>query len=101
MPASFIPSSFFSAGLQTTAHEYPSRCLSPPSGYRLEGLLPIRHGDVYDLVTTDTDNHPLPSEYPLHMQFRMHKILAGIRTPKLVPEDEGPAGYDVQVLEPW
>lgn len=39
---------------------------------------PVRHGDVYELVTTDPDAHPLPSVYFLQLQYGMHKILAGM-----------------------
>ncbi len=79
------------------------------SDYRREHCPPIHHGDVYELLTADPDNYPLPSAYFLQLQFGIHKILAGIRAAGALriifggdpPADQGPAGYDVDVPSYW
>ncbi|KIH93653.1 hypothetical protein SPBR_04283 [Sporothrix brasiliensis 5110] len=83
------------------------------SDYRRDQCPPIRHGDVYELLTSDPDTYPLPSEYFLQLQFGVHKILAGIRAAGALreifggepPQDPGldpiEAGYDVHVPLLW
>ncbi|CAK7231615.1 hypothetical protein SCUCBS95973_007977 [Sporothrix curviconia] len=39
----------------------------------------IRHGDVYQLTTSDPTNQPLPNVRLLQIQLGVHKIYAGIR----------------------
>ncbi|KAL1896516.1 hypothetical protein Sste5346_004550 [Sporothrix stenoceras] len=79
------------------------------SDYRREGYIPVRHGDVYEMLTTDPENHPLPSEFFLQIQFGVHKILAGVRAAgglRVIfggdpPEDQCPTDYDVKVPVFW
>ncbi|KAK4441940.1 hypothetical protein QBC34DRAFT_419470 [Podospora aff. communis PSN243] len=39
----------------------------------------IEHGDVYEIVTTDPEERPLPNEYLLAINYSVQKILAGMQ----------------------
>lgn len=59
----------------------------------------IKHGDIYQLTTTDPTTRPLPNFRLLEIQLGAHKILAGIRAAAAAgdifqgnpPDDDGPA----------
>ncbi|OAA54582.1 hypothetical protein SPI_08828 [Niveomyces insectorum RCEF 264] len=75
-----------------------------------DGMYPaIKHGDVYELVTQDPEERPLPSLRLLQMQYGAHKLLAGIRAAGALkaifsddpPDDQGPVPFNVSVPREW
>ncbi|CAK7239956.1 MAG: hypothetical protein STHCBS139747_001391 [Sporothrix thermara] len=70
---------------------------------------PVRHGDIYEIVTADSEERPLPSLRLLQIQYGVHRMLAGIRGAgalKIIfsddpPDDMGPTTHDVGMLPEW
>ncbi|EFX01829.1 hypothetical protein CMQ_8295 [Grosmannia clavigera kw1407] len=63
----------------------------------------VQHGDVYELETDNPTTEPLPSLHFLHIQYAIHKIMAGIRAAGSLRElfnDDPPSdvgGYGARV----
>lgn len=70
---------------------------------------PVRQGDVYQLLTTNNVEQPLPEFHYLQLQYGIHRILAGMFASGALktifsedpPPDQGPTGYNVDTPIEW
>lgn len=70
---------------------------------------PVKHGDVYEIVTADPNSRPLPSLRLLQIQYGIHKIFAGMRAAGALkilfsddpPDDPGPLPSNISVPIEW
>jgi len=69
----------------------------------------VQHGDIYELVTADEVDCPLPSIYFLQLRYAIQKLLAGMRAAGALkdifrgppPSSEGPVRDDVYMPSDW
>ncbi len=75
-----------------------------------EAFHAVRHGDVFELVTSDAEKFPLPSFHFLEIQFAIHKLMGGMEAAGGLaaifgggdpPDDEGPLPKGMEVPFVW
>ncbi len=64
-------------------------------------LPPVKHDDVYEMVTTDPDEHPLPCLGLLQIQYAARKLLGGMAAADALQTIFSADPPDVDLVSDW